>query len=155
MEWPEASNPSWPDWPNILRTSSSHQEGCERDWGIMTSYFSGMGVKVQKAYLSRVEWGQNKYNGKFEMKEIPNSEFEIDVDLVLIAAGFVHLEGGELIKSLNPDMDPRGNVKTSPDGATSIPGVFAAGDAASGASLVVRAMNSGAIAAESIDEYLK
>jgi len=73
---------------------------------------------------------------------------------VLIAAGFVHLDGGELIKSLNPDMDPRGNVKTSSDGSTSIPGVFAAGDAASGASLVVRAMNSGAIAAESIDRYL-
>ncbi|MBI9106229.1 MAG: glutamate synthase subunit beta [Spirochaetales bacterium] len=155
MDWPEASNPSWPDWPNILRTSSSHEEGCERDWGIMTSFFSGMGVQVQKAYLSRVEWIQNSFSGKTEMKEIPNSEFEIDVDLVLIAAGFVHIDGGELIKSLNPDMDSRGNIKTSADGSTSIPGVFAAGDAAAGSSLVVRAMNSGEAAAESIDEYLK
>lgn len=154
QEWTKASNPSWPDWPDILRTSSSHKEGCERDWGIMTSYFSGMGVKVQKAYLSRVEWSTNKYSGKLEMKEIPGSEFEVDVDLVLIAAGFVHLDGGELIKSLQPEIDQRGNVKTAPDGSTSIPGIFAAGDAATGASLVVRAMNSGAIAAESIDKYL-
>ena len=154
QEWSEPSNPSWPDWPNTLRTSTSHKEGCERDWSIMTSYFTGMGVYVQKAYLSRVEWSVNKYTGRMEMKEIPGSEFEIPVDLVLIAAGFVHLEGGELIKSLDPRMDPRGNIETNAKGETSIPGVFAAGDAASGASLVVRAMNSGKIAAESIDEYL-
>ena len=89
-----------------------------------------------------------------EMKEIPGTEFEIPVDLVLIAAGFVHLEGGDLVKSLDPKMDPRGNIKTDSRGETSIPGVFAAGDAASGASLVVRAMNSGAVAADSINEYL-
>lgn len=154
LEWNEPNNPSWPDWPNILRTSTSHKEGCERDWGISTSHFSGMGVYVQKAYLSRVEWFRNKYSGKMEMKEIPGSDFEIPVDLVLIAAGFVHLEGGDLIKSLDPKMDPRGNIKVNSRGETSIPGVFAAGDAASGASLVVRAMNSGYTAAEGINDYL-
>ncbi len=154
LEWVEPTNPSWPDWPNILRTSSSHEEGCEREWNIATSYFTGMGVDVQKAYLARVEWGRNKFNGRMEMKEIPGSEFEIPVDLVLIAAGFVHLEGGDLIKALDPKMDPRGNIETNARGETSIPGVFAAGDAASGASLVVRAMNSGTIAAETMHEYL-
>ena len=155
MEWNEPNNPVWPDWPNILRTSTSHKEGCERDWCVTTSYFTGMGVDVQKAYLSKVEWKKNDFNGRMEMKEVPGSEYEIPVDLVLIAAGFVHVEGGELIKSLAPKMDPRGNIETKPNGETSIPGVFAAGDAASGASLVVRAMNSGAIAADTIDEYLK
>ncbi|MDC7228268.1 MAG: glutamate synthase subunit beta [Spirochaetales bacterium] len=154
QEWNEPNNPYWPDWPKTLRTSTSHKEGCERDWGIMTSYFTGMGVNVQRAYLSRVEWAENKFNGRMEMKEIPGSEFDIPVELVLIAAGFVHLEGGELIKALDPRMDPRGNVETNGRGETSIPGVFAAGDAASGASLVVRAMESGRIASESIHEYL-
>ncbi len=153
-EWNEPNNPSWPDWPNILRTSTSHKEGCEREWCLMTSYFTGMGVNVQKAYLSKVEWKINKFNGRMEMKEIPGSEYEIPVDLVLIAAGFVHVDGGELIKSLDPKMDPRGNIETSSRGETSIPGVFAAGDAASGASLVVRAMESGRIASESVHEYL-
>jgi len=155
QEWTKPTNPQWPDWPNTLRTSTSHKEGCERDWGIMTSYFTGMGVNVQKAYLSRVEWSKNKFNGRMEMNEIPGSEFEIPVDLVLIAAGFVHLEGGDLLKSLDPRMDPHGNIETKPNGETSIPGVFAAGDAASGASLVVRAMESGRIAAETIDDYLQ
>ena len=153
-EWNEPNNPSWPDWPNILRTSTSHKEGCERDWSVMTSYFTGMGINVQKAYLSRVEWNLNKFNGRMEMKEVPGSEYEIPVDLVLIAAGFIHLDGGDLIKSLDPKMDPRGNIETNAKGETSIPGIFAAGDAASGASLVVRAMNSGYVAADSINEYL-
>ncbi|HAK46176.1 MAG TPA: glutamate synthase, partial [Spirochaeta sp.] len=100
-------------------------------------------------------WSKNKFNGRMEMNEIPGSEFEIPVDLVLIAAGFVHLEGGDLLKSLDPRMDPHGNIETKPNGETSIPGVFAAGDAASGASLVVRAMESGRIAAETIDDYLQ
>ena len=153
-EWTGPENPSWPHWPNILRTSTSQMEGCEREWGVMTSYFSGMGVRVRKAFLSRVEWTPNAYTGKMEMKEIPGSEFEIDTDLVLIAAGFVHQDGGMLIKKLAPELDGRGNIKTASDGSTSVPGVFAAGDAATGASLVVRAMNSGNIAAASIDKYL-
>jgi glutamate synthase (NADPH/NADH) small chain len=154
VEWKEKSNPEWPYWPNILRTSTSHLEGCERDWGITTSYFSGMGVKVQKAYLSRVDWEKNSYSGRMEMKEIPGSEFEIDVDLVIIAAGFVHVDGGELLKAMAPEMDSRGNIKTGPGGSTSIPGVFAAGDAASGASLVVRAMESAKTAAAAANDYL-
>ena len=153
--WDEPSNPDWPRWPDILRTSSSHIEGCERDWGIMTSYFSGRGVKVEKAYLSRVEWETNPVSGKKKMTEIAGSEFEIDVELVLIAAGFVHQDGGELIKALDPDIDNLGNIAAVGGGATSIDGVFAAGDAASGASLVVRAIASGLEAAEGIGRYLK
>ncbi|MDC7126001.1 MAG: glutamate synthase subunit beta, partial [Spirochaetales bacterium] len=152
-EWNEPNNPYWPDWPPILRTSTSHKEGCERQWGIMTSHFTGMGISVQKAYLSKVEWKKNKYNGRMEMKEIPGTEEEVPVDLVLIAAGFVHVDGGELLKSLDPKLDARGNVEINNRCETSIPGIFAAGDAATGASLVVRAMNSGKIAAETINEY--
>ena len=120
----------------------------------MTSYFSGRGVKVEKAYLSQVEWKTNPHTGKTVMKEVPGSETELDIELVLIAAGFVHADGGELLKSLNPELDARGNIKIDSSYSTSVPGVFAAGDAASGASLVVRALNAGMEAADSMNDYL-
>ncbi len=154
LDWKEKRNPQWPDWPNILRTSSSHLEGCEREWSVMTSYFSGRGVKVEKAYLSQVEWKTNPHTGKTVMKEVPGSETELDIELVLIAAGFVHADGGELLKSLDPELDARGNIKIDSSYSTSVPGVFAAGDAASGASLVVRALNAGMEAADSMNDYL-
>ncbi|WP_456442827.1 glutamate synthase subunit beta [Caldithrix abyssi] len=150
-EWKESWNPDWPHWPNILRTSSSQREGCERQWNILTRKFEGRNGRVYRAHFSRIEWsGQPPV-----YKEIPGSAFSLQVDLVLLALGFLHIQHGPLIKDLELALDERGNILTNGDYATSRPGVFAAGDASAGASLVVRAIFQGRRAAEKIDTYLK
>jgi glutamate synthase (NADPH/NADH) small chain len=152
--WNEAWNPSWPAWPNILRTSSSQEEGCERDWSITTKCFTGTDGRVTEGHFARVEWNKGS-NGSFAMREIPGSEFSLKIDLVLLAMGFVHVRHERLLEELGVELDNRGNIRVDPDYMTSLPGVFAAGDANTGASLVVRAIFHGRQAAAGIDRYLK
>jgi glutamate synthase (NADPH/NADH) small chain len=145
----------WPYWPIKLRTSSSHEEGCERDWSVATKEFIGRNGKVEKLRAVRVEWKDGK------MQEVPGSEFEMKADLVLLAMGFMGpVQQGllEQFGALGVEKDPRNNVKaaTEGDGAyqTANPKVFAAGDMRRGQSLVVWAIREGRQCARSVDEYL-
>ena len=147
------SNP-WPQWPMILRTSSSHEEGSVRDYNILTKNFSGRNGRVEKMHAVRLEWGAPDESGRPAMIEIPGSGFDLDVDLVLLALGFVHPEKDGMLDQLGVELDGRGNVATAPNKMTSVPGVFAAGDMARGQSLVVWALAEGREAARGIDEYL-
>ncbi len=142
--WTEAWNPSWPSWPAILRTTSSHEEGCERDWGIETVRLEGDGGRVARGVFRRVE-------GK---SAVPGSEFTKDFDLVLLAMGFLHVRHGRLLEDLGVELDGRGNVRADANGLTSVRDVWTAGDAATGASLVVRAIFQGREAAREIDGHL-
>ena len=144
----------WPQWPVILRTSSSHEEGAVRDYNILTKSFTGSNGTVQKMHAVRLEWGQPDYTGRPAMIEVEGSEFELDVDLVLLALGFVHPEKAGMLDQLDVDLDSRGNVVTGSNKMTSVPGVFAAGDMSRGQSLVVWALAEGREAARGIDEYL-
>jgi glutamate synthase (NADPH/NADH) small chain len=152
--WKEPSNPSWPAWPNILRTSSSHEEGCERDWSITTHKFTGEGECLKEAHFARVEW-KKQQGGPMKMEEVPGSAFTMKVDLVLLAMGFVHVQHGRILEELGVEYDPRGNIRCNPDYSTSAKGVFAAGDANTGASLIVRSIFHGREAARNIDTYLR
>jgi glutamate synthase (NADPH/NADH) small chain len=152
-EWPESWNPQWPYWPAILRTSSSHEEGCERRWSVTTTGFSGRGVKVEDAACAEVRWVER--GGRQSPQEVKGSEFAVKVDLVLLATGFLHVQHSRLLEDFGVDFDERGNVKLSSGYQTSVKGVFAAGDAGTGASLVVRAIWHGREAARAIDESLK
>jgi NAD(P)H-dependent glutamate synthase small subunit len=142
----------WPMWPRTMRTSSSHQEGCERMWSVMTKKFVGDDSGVKEIVACKVEWTEE--DGRWNMKEVEGSEFTLKADLVLLAMGFVHVEHGALIKDLNVDLDDRGNVIAN-GYQTSNPKVFAAGDTVSGASLVVRAIDAGRKAADAADAYLR
>jgi glutamate synthase (NADPH/NADH) small chain len=153
-EWKKDWNPNWPHWPNILRTSSSHEEGCERDWAILTKeIFSDKG-NLKSARFARIEWEAGINGKKPEMREIKDSEFTLKLDLIILAMGFVHVAESKLLKELNLAYDKAGNIKISSDYKTSVEGVFAAGDASRGASLVVHAIQQGRKAARAIDEYL-
>jgi len=142
----------WPNWPRILRTSSSHQEGCHRHWSVMTKKLSGIEVRVSQLHGIQVNWVQD--GSSWKVQEIPGTEFTLDVDLVLLAMGFVHVQHNKLVEDLALALDDKGNIKTDSNYMTSIPGVFAAGDAIKGASLVVHAIHLGRQAAEAIDRYL-
>ena len=148
-EWNETRNPQWPQWPTILRTTSSHEEGVDRQWAVATKDFTGKDGSVQEAHFVRVEWIRNEKTGRMEMREVPSSDFTLKVDLVLLAMGFVHVENSRLIRDLNLELDTRGNIKTD-NYRTSVDNVYAAGDAGTGASLVVRAIYHGQKAAEAI-----
>ncbi|MBN1524701.1 MAG: glutamate synthase subunit beta [Spirochaetales bacterium] len=155
LEWKEPFNPEWPAWPNILRTGSSHEEGCTRDWSINTKQFSSQGIRVQKGYFNRVEWKKDASTGRFKMNEIEGSDFSLDVDIVLLAMGFLHVKHSRLLQDLGIEFDERGNIKTSTGYDTNVPGVFAAGDSSTGASLIVRAIWHGRQASKNIDTFLK
>ncbi|HPA63665.1 MAG TPA: glutamate synthase subunit beta [Spirochaetota bacterium] len=142
----------WPLWPRLHKTSSSHEEGCERLWCISSKKFIGENGKVKKVLACKVEWVNE--NGKFSMKEVPGSEFEIEADLVLLAMGFVHVVQKDFVNELGLKLDARGNIDTGSDYKTSADKVFAAGDANRGASLVVYAISEGRGAAEAINEFL-
>jgi len=154
-EPPEHTNPAtpWPLWPTILRTSTSHEEGCHRRWAVATKAFRSRGRKVRDLHGCEVQWTQT--GGKWKTADVPGSEFSMAVDLVLLAMGFTHVVHGGAVESLGLELDPRGNVALGPDGQTSAEGVFAAGDTVLGASLVVRAIASGRAAAASIDRWLR
>jgi glutamate synthase (NADPH/NADH) small chain len=154
VEHSDPWNPAWPDWPGILRTSSSHLEGCERLWNIATAELAGNG-RVERALVDVVEWlPPDTPGGRPRMQVKEGSRFTIEADLVLLAMGFVHVEHGPLVTELGIELDERGNVKTGSYGETSVPGIFAAGDTRLGASLVVRAIATGRKAAIACDRYL-
>ena len=147
------TNP-WPTWPNVLRTSTAQEEGCERSWSVSTKEFLGKGGQVSKLRCVRLEWSGPDASGRWNSREIPGSEFELSADLVLLAMGFVHVKHGPLVRDLSLALDPRGNLLVDETLMTSTPGVFSAGDAKLGASLVVRAIDDGRQAAEGIDRFL-
>ncbi len=155
LRWESPSNPSWPCWPDILRTSSSHEEGCEREWSILTKQFSGHDIHLTEGHFARIEWQTDKRTGQQKMVELPGSEFTLKLDLVLLAMGFLHAEHNRLTDELGVEFDENGNIKCREVCTTSADGVFVAGDAGTGASLVVRAINHGREAAKAINQYLK
>jgi glutamate synthase (NADPH/NADH) small chain len=145
----------WPEWPNTLRTSSSHEEGCDRRWSILTKECVGEDGRVKKLRCVKLDWGEPDADGRRAFTEAPGSEFEIDADLVLLAMGFLRVEHGSLKQDFGLATDARGNLQVDENLMTSRPGVFAAGDAVLGASLVVRAIHLGRRAAAAVNNYLK
>lgn len=145
----------WPTWPVIMRSSSSHEEGCTRMWSVSTKEFSGADGRVEGLRCVRLEWSDPDASGRRSFREIPGSEFSLDADLVLFAMGFVHVEHGPLVRDFGLPTDSRGNLVVDAERMTPVPGVFAAGDSMTGASLVVRAMDHGRMAAEGVNRYLK
>ncbi len=143
----------WPKYPMLLKTSTSHEEGGERDWSVLTKKFSGQAGELKKISCVRVEF-QKDSKGCPTMKEKAGSEFEIEADLVILALGFLHPEKTGIIEELKLDLDSRGNVKTDADFMTSQKGIFAAGDMRRGQSLVVWAISEGRKAAHNIDKFL-
>jgi len=154
QRWKEPWNPEWPRWPGILRTSSSQAEGCRRDWGISTRRFSGRDIRVEEAHFVRVEWKPDSRKGGASPVEIPGSEFSQPVDLVLLALGFLHVNPEGVVETQGLKRDGRGNLEVDRHGRTSVPGIWAAGDCGSGASLVIRAMESGTRAAEDLKRQI-
>jgi glutamate synthase (NADPH/NADH) small chain len=148
-----ADNNPWPYWPNTLRTSSSHLEGCERRWSLSTSRFIGENGQIKQVELVSVEWAKDE-TGRWVMTEIPGSSEIVDVDLVLLSMGFTQPVHNGLLDSLGIDYDGRGNVKVNAKKQTSNEKVFACGDVEAGATLVVRAIEAGKIAALNVDEFL-
>ena len=144
----------WPLWPVILRTSTSHEEGCQREWSILTKEFRGdADGHVESLVTVRIEWTKDA-EGRHVFKEIEGSEQEWPCQLVLLAMGFVGPEKRGPIADLGLELDPRGNVKADENYMTSVPGVFAAGDLRRGQSLVVWAIHEGREAARAVDKFL-
>jgi glutamate synthase (NADPH/NADH) small chain len=153
---PEGKNfeTPWPHWPMILRTSSSHEEGCERRWSVLTKEFIGDSKGHVKALRTvDIEWKKNAKTGKYGFVEIPGTEKEIPCELALLAIGFVHPEHNGVVKQLGIELDERGNVKDKKY-LTNIDKVFTAGDMRRGQSLVVWAIAEGREAAKEVDQYL-
>jgi glutamate synthase (NADPH/NADH) small chain len=142
----------WPMWPSILNTSTSHEEGCERKWSLLTKEFVGDSNQLLKA-IKVVDVELFSKNGKVIFKEVPNTERLINCDLALIAIGFLHPLHEGLLNQLGVAYDEMGNVKCH-NFQTSVSGIFAAGDIHRGQSLVVWAISEGREAARSIDEFL-
>lgn len=145
---------TWPNWPLKLRTSSSHIEGCERDWSVATKSVAGKDGRVTGLNMVRTEWTQSN-DGRWKMSEVEDSEFVINADLVLLAMGFIHPVHKGLVKDLGVELDNRGNVAaTEIDYQTTVENVFVCGDSRRGQSLVVWAIREGRQAARAVDEYL-
>jgi glutamate synthase (NADPH/NADH) small chain len=149
-----ANNNPWPYWPNTLRTSSSHMEGCERRWSLSTKKLIGDEEgQLKQVELVSVEWVKDEA-GRWVMNEIPGSTEIVDVELVLLSMGFTQPVHNGLLDELGIDYDGRGNVKVNAKKQTSVDKVFACGDVEAGASLVVRAIQAGKTAAANVDEFL-
>lgn len=148
-----ADNP-WPLWANVYKTSSSHKEGCQRHFNVSTQKFQGENRVLQSLLTSRVMWNQDNA-GRYQMAEIPNSEREYQADLVLLAMGFVHVMKDGLVTDLGLELTERGNISVDENYHTNIDGVFAAGDAKRGASLVVWAIQEGKETAKKINSFLR
>jgi glutamate synthase (NADPH/NADH) small chain len=143
----------WPDWPLRLRTSSSQEEGCERDWAVLTKRALGNG-QVSELECVRVDWTKDA-GGRFVMQEVPGSAFRLKADLVLLAMGFLGPRRAGMIEEAGVALDARGNVAANTlDYKTSVDKVFAAGDMRRGQSLVVWAIREGRQCARAVDEYL-
>ena len=148
------SSMPWPYWPMILRTSSSHEEGGSREWSVSTKRFVGSNGKVQKLEVVRVEFGEPNANGRRPMREVAESEFDVQAELVLLAMGFLGPERQGMLEKLAVEFDERGNVLSDNNYMSSVEGVFAAGDIRRGQSLVVWAIAEGRQAARGVDQYL-
>ena len=146
---------TWPEWPQKLRTSTSHEEGCERDWNVLTKEFIGdADGNLKAAKCVRVKWDQGD-NGQWNMSEVEGSEFEIPCERAFLAMGFVHPVHEGMIDELGVEKDGRGNVNANTnDYQTSIDKVFTAGDMRRGQSLVVWAIREGRQAARAVDQFL-
>jgi glutamate synthase (NADPH/NADH) small chain len=149
---------TWPYWPTKMRTSSSHEEGCDRDWSITTKAFRGdADGNVRALVTARVEWRRDEASGQMRMVEVPGSEQEVPADLVLFAMGFVAPVAG-VLEAFGVEQDARGNARAATDGdhsyRTSVDKVFAAGDMRRGQSLVVWAIREGRQAAHAVDAFL-
>ena len=151
---PEArdANQPWPTYPNLYRVSSAHEEGGLRDYSIMTKSLSGEDGVLKKLHAVRVEMVAD--GDRMTMEEVPGSEFEVDVDLLLLAMGFVGPEQDGILHQLGVEITDRGNVWADEEKMTSVAGVFTAGDMTRGQSLIVWAIAEGRTAARHIDEYL-
>ena len=147
-----ASDNPWPQWPIILRTSAAHDEGGIREWSISTTRFSGENGHVKKLHAHRVEMVRD--GGRINFKPVPGTETEMDVDLVLLAMGFLGPERNGMLGQLGVKLTERGNVWRDENWMTSVPGVFAAGDMQRGQSLIVWAIAEGRSAARGLDLYL-
>jgi glutamate synthase (NADPH/NADH) small chain len=147
----------WPKFPTILKTSSSHEEGGQREWSVLTKKLIGEDGWVKRFSCVRVEFPVHDERGFpviSSMTEIPGTEFEIEADMVILAVGFAHPEHHGLLQGLGVGLDARGNVKTDKSYMTSVEGVFSAGDMRRGQSLIVWAIAEGRSAARCIDQYL-
>jgi len=145
----------WPQWALIDRSSTSHEEGCEKKFAVMTKKFTGENGIVKKLHAVKLKFGDsNTITGSKPMNEIPGSEFTIDTDLVLLAMGFTGPVKNNLINELDIELDGKNNIKTDEHRMTNIPGIFAAGDMRRGQSLVVWAINEGREAAQQVDKYI-
>ncbi len=148
-----AEDNPWPLWPNIFRTSAAHEEGGIRDYSISTTHVSGKDGQVERLHAVRVEFVSDG-NGRRTMREVPGSEFAMDVDLVLLAMGFLGPERDGMLSQLGVNLTERGNVWRDEHWMTSVPGIFTAGDMQRGQSLIVWAIAEGRQAAKGIDTYL-
>ncbi|MEN8115723.1 MAG: glutamate synthase subunit beta [Bacteroidota bacterium] len=147
-------NNPWPYWPEVLRTSSSHKEGCERRWSLNTKKFIGENGQLKQAEIVQIEWNKDE-NGRWIMNEVPGTTEIIDVDLVFLSMGFTQPVHNGLLETLGVEFDARGNIKVDDNKQTSVEKIFAAGDAEKGASLVVHAIQAGKIAAAGVDAFLR
>ncbi|MQG88987.1 MAG: glutamate synthase subunit beta [SAR202 cluster bacterium] len=149
------SNNPWPQWPNIFRTSSAHQEGGDRDYNVLTKRFIGDDEQNLKIIeCARVEWIKDEETGRFNMKEVPGSQFEIEAEAVFLAMGFIHPQHEGLLDAMQVKYDEKGNVAANGSMQTNIKKVFACGDMQRGQSLVVHAIASGRRTARQIDIFL-
>lgn len=150
-----ADDNPWPQWAVIDRTSTSHEEGVEKMFAVMTKKFSGEDGNVKKLHGIELKFGEkDPVTGRKPMKEIIGSDFTLDADLVFLAMGFTGPVKNNLINELDIELDERNNVKTDMNRMTNIPGIFAAGDMRRGQSLVVWAINEGREAANCVDKYI-
>ena len=152
---PEKRDPTtWPNWPMVLRTSSSHDEGCEREWAILTKEFIGdKNGKLKAVKLVDIEWVKDQKTGRYGFKEVEGTERDLPCELALLAVGFLHPQFSGMLEKLGVEVDERGNVRDERY-RTSVDKVFAAGDMRRGQSLVVWAISEGREAARAVDEYL-
>ncbi len=143
----------WPDWPTKLRSSHAHEEGCERDWSVLTKNATGADGKVETLECVRVEWVTE--GGRMQMREVADSGFTLKADLVLLAMGFLGPRRGALLEQAGVELDARGNVAANMvDYRTSRDGLFSAGDMRRGQSLVVWAIREGRQCAHAMDKFL-
>jgi glutamate synthase (NADPH/NADH) small chain len=149
-----AASTPWPLWPMQLRTSHAHEEGCDREWSVATTAFSGDSGRVQRIHAVRLET-HLLLDGRTDYTQLPASAFELEADMVLLAMGFTGPVKSRLLEDLSVELNGRGNISTDEAHRTTIPGVFAAGDAHRGASLIVWAIREGRDAADSIDRWLR
>jgi len=144
----------WPQWPYMLRTSSSHEEGGERKWSILTKKITTKNGKIKSLQAVEVDWQKNPETGRMSFTEIDNTEFTLKADLILIAMGFTKEGNCQLLEKFGL-VTENGNAKLDQNHMSSTQGIFVIGDFSKGASLVVRAINDGRIAAQGINKYLK